>query len=141
MQLVDVNVFVYAFRQDSADHAVATTWLEELVNRDEPFGISELVLSSFLRIVTNPRVFVAPSTLDLALAFTDQIRNRPNSVTITPQAAHWDISTRLCREIGAAGSLVPDAYFAALAIESNCEWISTDRDYHRFSGLQWRLPW
>ena len=29
----------------------------------------------------------------------------------------------------------PDVWFAALAIESGCEWITTDLDYEKFSGL------
>ena len=48
--------------------------------------------------------------------------------------------TRLCRDAGAKGNLVPDAYLAALAIESGSEWITTDRDYSRFDGLRWRHP-
>jgi uncharacterized protein len=39
-----------------------------------------------------------------------------------------------------SGNLVQDAWFAALAIESGCEWITTDRDFARFDGLQWRAP-
>jgi predicted nucleic acid-binding protein len=35
---------------------------------------------------------------------------------------------------------VPDAYLAAMAIESGCEWVTTDRDFSRFSGLHWRYP-
>jgi predicted nucleic acid-binding protein len=38
------------------------------------------------------------------------------------------------------GVVVQDAWFAALAIESGCEWITTDRDYARFEGLRWRAP-
>jgi len=38
------------------------------------------------------------------------------------------------------GNRVPDAWFAALAIEGGCEWITTDRDYARFEGLRWRVP-
>jgi predicted nucleic acid-binding protein len=29
---------------------------------------------------------------------------------------------------------------AALAIEAGCEWITNDRDYARFQGLNWRSP-
>jgi predicted nucleic acid-binding protein len=36
--------------------------------------------------------------------------------------------------------MVTDAYFAALALESGCEWMTTDRDYARFAGLAWRHP-
>jgi hypothetical protein len=42
--------------------------------------------------------------------------------------------------VNATGALVPDAYFAALAIESGSEWVTADRDYARFPGLRWRHP-
>jgi hypothetical protein len=53
---------------------------------------------------------------------------------------HWDIFTGLCRSAGVKGNRVPDAYLAALAIESGSEWITTDRDFSRFPGLRWRHP-
>ena len=53
---------------------------------------------------------------------------------------HSEIFQRLCKETETVGNLIPDAYFAALAIESGCEWITTDRDYARFKGLRWRHP-
>ena len=37
-------------------------------------------------------------------------------------------------------SLVQDAWFAALAIEHGCQWISTDAVYGRFRGLRWQRP-
>jgi uncharacterized protein len=61
-------------------------------------------------------------------------------VPIVPGQRHWEIFTRLCREANAKGNLVPDAYLAALAIESGSEWMTTDRDYGRFPGLRWRDP-
>jgi hypothetical protein len=61
-------------------------------------------------------------------------------VTLAPGERHWDIFQRLCREVNAKGNLIPDAYLAALAIESGSEWITTDRDYARFPGLRWRHP-
>ena len=51
-----------------------------------------------------------------------------------------EASRRLCEAPGAKGNLITDAYFAALAIESGAEWITTDRDYARFPGLRWRHP-
>ena len=59
---------------------------------------------------------------------------------VAPGPRHWTIFERLCTESGARGTLVPEAYHAALAIESGSEWITTDRDYGRFPGLRWRHP-
>ena len=140
MQLVDVNVLVYAYREDAPGHAGFRTWLQDTLESDLAFGVSELVLSGFLRIVTHPRVFDPPSAVEHALDFADVIRTRPNSVAVVPGPRHWAIFARLCRQAGVKGNLVPDAYLAALAIESGSEWITTDRDYSRFPGLRWRHP-
>jgi hypothetical protein len=140
MLMPDVNVLVYAHREETPDHAAYRSWLEALVNSDQAFGISDFILSGFLRIVTHPRILNPPSPPKIAWEFAAGIRNRPNCLPISPGPRHWDIFARLCRERGVKGNLVPDAYLAALAIESGCEWITTDRDYARFPGLRWRHP-
>jgi toxin-antitoxin system PIN domain toxin len=140
MLLPDVNVLVYAHRRDAVDHARYRDWLEGVINGPEAFGLSDQVLSGCLRVLTHPRVFVQPSTLDDALAFSDALRSAPNRVRIEPGERHWEIFQTLCREANARGNLIPDAWFAALAIESGSEWITTDGDYARFPGLRWRHP-
>ena len=140
MKLVDVNVLVYAHRGEVERHAEYRAWLEELVNGDSEFGMADEILSGFLRVTTHPRIFNPPTPLDKALQFADAIRRAVNCVRISPGPRHWSVFTHLCRSADARGNLVPDAYFAALAIESGSEWITTDRDYSRFSGLNWRHP-
>lgn len=140
MVLIDVNVLVYAHRQDAANHAAWRRWLEAVMQSDEAYGVSDLALSGFLRVVTHPKVFKTPTPVNQAIAFTRDVREQPNCLVVEPGPRHWDIFTRLCRTAGVRGNLVPDAYFAALAIESGCEWITTDRDYSRFPGLRWRVP-
>jgi hypothetical protein len=138
--LPDVNVLVHAHRSDSPHHTACRTWLEGTLASDQAYGVSELVLSGFVRVVTHPAVFDPPSTLAAALAFASEVATPDHAVRIAPGPRHWDIFARLCRESAARGNLVADAYLAALAIESGCEWISTDGDYARFPGLTWRRP-
>ena len=140
MILPDVNVLLYAHREDTAEHAVCHQWLLTTMKGDAPFGLSEAVLSSVVRIATHPKIFKQPSRLDVVLAFTAGLLAQPNAVTVRPGPRHWDIFTRLCRESGARGNIVADAYLAALAIEAGCEWITTDGDFARFAGLKWRRP-
>ena len=140
MVLIDINVLVYAHRRDILKHIAYRRWLEERISSDQAYGMSDLVLSGFLRIVTHPRIFKSPSRLEDALRFASEVRSQPNCVLVTPGARHWEIFTGLCRAAGVKGNLVPDAYLAALAIESGSEWITTDRDYSRFPGLRWRHP-
>jgi hypothetical protein len=138
--LPDVNILVNAFRSDSTRHALCRGWLEGVVNGDAPYGIVPQVLSGLVRIVTHPKVFVKPSALDEALRFCDVLLSPPHCVVVQPGERHWDIFKRICAAADARGNLVPDAWLAALAIESGCEWITLDRDYARFPGLKWRVP-
>jgi toxin-antitoxin system PIN domain toxin len=140
MRLVDVNVLVYAHRLDAVRHQEYAEWLRDLLAGQEPYGISDLVLSGFLRIVTNPKVFRQPTSMETALVFAQLVRTQPNCVPVEPGQRHWEIFIELCRIAGVKGNLVPDAYLAALAIESGSEWITTDRDFSRFPGLRWRHP-
>jgi toxin-antitoxin system PIN domain toxin len=140
MVLIDANVLVYAHRAESPDHGAYRRWLESCARSDQPFGLADMVLSAFLRIVTHPKIFRPPTPLEDALHAADILRGRPNCVRVTPGARHWEIFAALCRAVNAKGNLIPDAYLAALAIESGSEWITTDRDYSRFPGLRWRHP-
>jgi toxin-antitoxin system PIN domain toxin len=138
--LADVNVLVYAHREDSAHHAACHAWLLYTLKADHAFGVSDSVLASVVRIVTHPRIFKQPTRIDVALAFVAAIRSQPHAVIVAPGPRHWEIFTRLCREADARGNLVADAYLAALAIECGGEWITTDGDFARFPGLRWRRP-
>lgn len=140
MILPDVNVLLYAFRSDSTHHAAALAWVEALVNGDEAYGMSPQVLGSVVRLATHPRVFVAPSRLEDALAFARVLLEQPQCTAIVPGTRHWAIFEDLCRRAAASGNLVQDAWFAALAMESGCEWVTTDGDFARFPGLRWRRP-
>jgi toxin-antitoxin system PIN domain toxin len=140
MMLLDVNILVNAHRKDAPHHAQLRGWLEDLINGDQAYGIADVVLSGFLRVVTHTAIFNPPSAMSSALDFCKEVRDQPHCVHISPGPRHWEIFTGLCRQSGVKGNLVPDAYLAALAIESGSEWITTDRDYSRFSKLRWRHP-
>ncbi len=100
MVLIDVNVLVYAHREDATNHQAYRDWLEGLVNSDQSFGMSDLVLSGFLRVVTLPRVFDPPSSSSQALAFARELREQPNCLSIAPGPRHWGIFCRLCSAAG-----------------------------------------
>ena len=140
MILPDVNVLVNAFRADAPDHVRCRSWLEDVVAGESRYGMSPHVLSGFLRVVTHPKVFANPSRIGEALPFAEALLAEPHCVSVHPGESHWAIFTRLCRDTDARGNLIPDAWFAALAIEAGCDWITLDRDYARFPGLRWRAP-
>ena len=136
----DVNVLVYGHREGLHQHAEAAAWLTDLATSPRAFAMSELVIAGFVRVVTNPRIFSSPSTIDEALAFVEELIARPTCRLLRPGPRHLAIFTSLCRDHRVTGALVADAHHAALAIEHGCTWITYDTDFARFTALDWRTP-
>jgi hypothetical protein len=140
MLMPDVNVLVYAHREDEPRHEPYAAWLKQVVDGAEPFALSVLVAIGFVRIATNRRIYEDPTPLPVALAAVEQLATHPRCRLVTPPATHLNDVTRLCRAVGATGKLVADAQHAALAISEGCIWVSRDGDFARFEpqGLRWQ---
>ena len=140
MILPDVNVLIYAFRADAPQHDLCRQWLKKVIANDAPFGLSRQALGAVVRVTTNARIFKTPSELAEAFGFCADLMEQPHCQLIEPGERHWSIFETLCRQTKTIGPRVTDAWFAALAIESRCEWITFDRDYGRFAGLKTSQP-
>ena len=139
MRMPDVNVLVYAHREEAPEHSRYAEWLRTLAVGPEPFALSEPVLQGFVRVVSNSRIFSPASTSKQAFRFLHALRARPNCSLLRPGPQHWDIFQDLCEKSNLRGKLVADAAHAALAIESGCEWITADTDFARFAPpLRWQ---
>jgi toxin-antitoxin system PIN domain toxin len=140
MELLDVNVLVNAYRRDAPRHKAFLQYLQSLVNGLQPFAVPSIVFSGFFRIVTHPRIFDPPSRFDDALIFAEQLRSQAHCLMAVPGARHWGIFVELCQKGTARGSLVSDAYLAALAVEAGAELVTDDRGFGRWQDLRWRRP-
>ncbi|MBV8543785.1 MAG: type II toxin-antitoxin system VapC family toxin [Acidobacteria bacterium] len=136
MDLLDINVLIYAHREDSPEHDRYAPWLTALANSSSPFALSSFTLAGFLRIVTNPRIFQPATPMDQALAFCQQLIARPTASIIQPGQRHWQIIVELIESGGVHGAMVSDTYLAALAIEHDCELVTSDKDFARFPKLR-----
>lgn len=140
MILPDVNVLIYAFRQDSSEYAVCRPWLDSVVAGNARFGMSPLALSAVVRITTNRRTYEVPSSVEEAFGYCEDLLRQPHCQVVEPGERHFEIFQRLCIDTDTKGPSVTDAWYAALAIEWGCEWITLDRDYARFPGLKLSAP-
>jgi toxin-antitoxin system PIN domain toxin len=103
-------------------------------------AVSEVALSGCLRVITHPKIFKAPTPLREALEFVEDFCARPEVSILSPGPKHWTTFLDLCRRADATGNLIPDAYHAALAVETGCVWVTCDRGFARFPGLRWEHP-
>lgn len=140
MPCVDVNALGYAHRADLAEHTDPLPLLELLANDDEPLGLPDLVLSGFIRLITNRRVFAKPTPTDEAWEVVDALLASPAAMKLSPSPRHWDLFRQLVDDIDARGNDVPDAYLAAYALDNNATWLSADRGFARFKRVRWLHP-
>ena len=136
MQSPDVNVLVSAFREDAVHHESCRSWLVGAAASRDRIGLSELVLSGVLRVLTHPRVFLPPTPSEAAVAFVDALLAQPASLTLRPGDGHWRIFRGMAVSLRLTGNRLPDAYHAALAIEHGCEWVTLDRGFAIYPGLR-----
>ena len=141
MRCVDTNVLVYAHRADLPEHADYRRLLERLANGDEPLGLPDLVLSGFVRLMTNRRIFTEATSSDEAWEAVDVLLEAPAAMRLRAGERHWAVFRQLATDIDARGNDIPDAYLAAYALENNATWLSADRGFARFTPrLRWSYP-
>jgi len=129
---VDVNILVYAHREEEPGHHFYKTWLENLVSSGEPFGLTTLVALAFVRIVTHPRFPHGPTPLPQALAVVEELQGRSGCQLLFPAEQHWSLAARLLRATQSTGAEVGDAQHAAIAMEYGCIWVTRDRDFEKW---------
>ncbi len=140
MILVDANILLYAEDSLGVRHEQARTWWDARLSGEDIVCLCWTVLSAFVRISTNPRVFERPLSLEQAIDRVQSWMDQPCVRIVRPTERHWDVFREKLTEGQAGGNLVTDAHLAALAIEHGCLLASTDADFSRFTGIKWINP-
>ncbi|MCY3849336.1 MAG: PIN domain-containing protein [Acidimicrobiaceae bacterium] len=141
MILPDVNILVYAYKREEADHLRCADWLNGVVAGSETLALVDVVLTGFLRVVTNRRIYADPAPLHDSLAFVDRLRSARPARTVHATNAAWDKfaafaeNDRMLR-----GNLVPDAWLASVAVSVGARLATADAGFARFGGLEWFNP-
>ena len=141
MIIPDVNVLVYAYRADLDQHQAHRAWLSKALGGPEPIGLPEVVLTGFMRVVTNRRIFANPSPIQAALTFVERVRAAPVARSVLATDATWREFARFARlDSRIVGNLVPDAWIAALAVSVGARLATADAGFARFEGMKWFNP-
>ena len=129
----DVNVMVAASRSDHPHHAVARTWLEQAVTASgagAAFTLMPMVLASFLRLVTSPKIFQQATPIEDAVAFVDALLASPG-VQLAPLGPEWPKLRQLCLDKQLGGNDLPDAWLSATVVHLGEHLVSFDRDFRK----------
>lgn len=137
MIVADVNALIYAFRSGTTFHEPARKSITTYRGRGELVVLTE-VASSFVRIVTDPRISVEPDTPRAAIAFVDALTVNGRFLR-EPRVSRWQEFIQLSRSVDVRGSLVPDALLAATCLDWGAAILTADRDFLRFPGVRVHL--
>lgn len=130
----DVNVLVAAFRPDHPHHLSARAWLDDAVvqaaNGRSSLTLIATVVTGFLRITTNPKIFRETDPLQDVIDFIDSLLSCPG-VQFQPQGTNWPNLRQVCQTQQVSGNLVTDAWIAATVTQSGETLCTFDRDFSR----------
>ena len=139
MILWDVNIWVYAFRSDGPMHGIAREIVAASLAAGEPFLFYPFVASSFVRIVTNQKIFKVPSETGDAWRFLDYIETSNGTRHASLDRQAYALFKHLCLTRNAAGNAVPDVMLAAAAMRFDAELVTADKGLSNYPGLRIRL--
>jgi hypothetical protein len=129
----DVNVLVAASRSDHPHHAVARDWLETAIGASRTgtsLTLMPMVLSSFLRLVTSPKIFQSATPIKDGVAFIDALLASPG-VQLAPLGPEWSNLRQLCLDKQLTGNDLPDAWLSAAVAHLGEHLVSFDRDFRK----------
>ena len=129
----DVNVLVAASRTDHPHHAVAREWLEEAVGASgtgPTLTLMPMVLTSFLRLVTSPKIFQQATPIEDAVEFVDALLASPG-VELASLGPEWSKLRQLCLDKQLGGNDVPEAWLSAAVQHLGEHLVSFDRDFRK----------
>lgn len=127
----DVNVLVAASRSDHPHHGAAIAWLEAALldcGMGARMRLLPMVTAGFLRLVTHPRVFQAPTPLDVAQEFLAALLAR-EGVELLRLGREWPLLETLCRQHRLVGNAISDGWIAAAVLAGHETLVTFDRDF------------
>ena len=141
MIVPDANLLLYAYDRESPFHERAKSWWQDCLSGQEAVGLTYPSLFAFLRISTNPKIYLNPMTLVEATEHIRSWRSRRVSQILEPPIGHTDDVVALLEAAGGtAGNLVTDAQIAAFAQAYRAVVHTADRDFLRFPDIRCYFP-
>lgn len=137
MIAIDSNILVYAHRSDSRWYERANHCIKELAEGRTAWAIPWPCVHEFLSIVTHPRIYGPPSTIEEAVNQIEAWFESGSLTLMCESPTYWKNLKEVLSKSKVVGGTVHDARIAALCIDNAVDCLySADRDFSRFSDLK-----
>ncbi|MBC7783850.1 MAG: PIN domain-containing protein [Burkholderiales bacterium] len=137
MIAVDTNILIYAHRGESDFNVEAIQIIANLANASTQWIVPLHCLVEFFAIVTHPKVYRPPSSIDDALEFLDDVIASPSVIIGGDAATTWSRLRLLLVDGAISGPQAYDARIAAVCLDHGVtELWSVDRGFSRFPHLK-----
>ena len=91
MIAVDTNILVYAHREESPFHEKALSCVSELAEGRASWAIPWPCVHEFFSIITHPRIYVPPSSIQCAVDQLDAWFESPTLALLSETPDYWVI--------------------------------------------------
>ena len=129
----DVNVLIAASRSDHPHHKTAYACIGAAVDacaEGASLKLMPMVVASFLRLVTNSRIFVQPTPIEDAMGFLDALLAVPG-VEIPALGGEWPMLRQMCVEQKLIANAIPDAWLAAAVLQFGEHLVTFDAGFKK----------
>lgn len=129
----DVNVLIAASRSDHPYHKIAYACIDEALAAcadGASLKLMPMVVASFLRLVTNQKIFVHPTPVVDAIGFIDSLLAVPG-VELPALGVEWPMLRQLCITKKLSANDIPDAWLAAAVIQLGEHLVTFDADFKK----------
>jgi toxin-antitoxin system PIN domain toxin len=136
--LVDVNVLLALLARKHLHNQIAKSWFDRL--RPGEAGVCRAVQLSVIRLFANPAI-MAEHALPPAISWemlSELMKDERLEFALEPSLVENFLPAFL-RAGPPNSALVADAYLAAFAVAADYRFVTLDRGFHRFSGLDLEL--
>ncbi len=140
--MLDTNVLVYAYYEDSPHYPAAFSLLERTQNAGAGLCLSPQVFTEFFSTVTNPRRVSAPFSPEDALIEMDKIRSLPGLTLLPVPLDVLDRTIALARAHPTRGSHIFDVHLVATMLGNGIKKLYTFNagDFEDFDEIEVITP-
>ncbi len=138
IKLADANVWLAVAFSDHLHHALARSWFEE--QAADICAFCRVTQKALLRHLTNSKIMgrFVQSQQDAWRTF-DQLATDPRVVFLQEPSGLEAVFRRFSQASSPSHAVWTDAYLAAFALQHQAEFVTFDKGFGRFSGLDLKL--